>query len=169
MIDLVLLAVMATGSLITAFFIVRWDRKITKAVDKVDDLSLPYEEIGDTINNTLQSPEAMAALIDRAVSTAVLTWQRSNAGQLGGDARLAKGASAQVKKGVQQFVSKQNPIVGILIDEVMDFAKGWIGDDPDGKRSDAIWNQLISMGGSLAGQLDTSSLSQPTRQKTGYE
>jgi hypothetical protein len=155
--------------MITAFFIFKWDRKLSDVTSRVEDVAGPFEEIGLMLQATLENPEAVGALIDRAVGSAVLTWQKSNAGAKGGETRLSKGAAKQVRGGIEQFVTQTNPMMGMILEQVMDYAKDWIGDDPDGRRESAVWDQLMKMGAGLAQNVDPRSLAGPKKERNPYE
>lgn len=149
-------------ALVTVFYLRRFDRR-TVGFDGLMEKALPLLEAADevadlakTINATAQDPDALGALIDRATSTAVLTFKHSEWGEKGGDVRLQSAAAQKVQEAIVEKVLPQvNPLLPMLVDAVFEYIGPWIGDKPE--RREAVWNYLIKMAMSQQG-VDVSGL-----------
>lgn len=123
--------------------------KIMKKVDPLLDAAQPLipaaEDIGtltELITNTVQDPESFGAIIDRAASSAVLTWKQSMGGEHSGDVRLQNAADEIVQNAItEKVLPAVAPELVDMYNIVMDFAEHFIGEDP--RRRQAILNSVM--------------------------
>lgn len=133
---------------IAILYLRKFDSTLVK-VDPLLDAAQPLiasagqiSELTEMVTNTVGDPEAFGAIIDRAASTAVLTWKHSMGGEHSGDVRLQNAADEVVQQAISERVLPSiAPELAGMLDMVMEFAGPFIGDDP--RRRQAIRDSIM--------------------------